>query len=91
MKRSALCSVITGEAGCLKSFQFARRLDVVNFTRNEKMKKVKSTVNIIRLPKQERDAILRTAAKKAEKDYLENPVLTSFDAIAEDDLYDETR
>ncbi|HWR57767.1 MAG TPA: hypothetical protein VN328_02670 [Thermodesulfovibrionales bacterium] len=55
------------------------------------MKKVKSTIDIVRLPKQERDAILRTAAKKAEKEYLENSSLISFDAFAEDDLYDETK
>jgi len=54
------------------------------------MKKVKSTIDIVRLPKQERDAILRTAAKKAEKEYLENSALLSFDAFAGDDLYDET-
>ena len=55
------------------------------------MKKVKSAIDIVRLPKQERDAILRTAAKKAEKEYLENSALISFDAFSEDDLYDETK
>lgn len=54
------------------------------------MKNAKSAIDIIRLPKQERDAILRKAAKKAEKEYLENSSLTSFDAFAENDLYDET-
>jgi len=55
------------------------------------MKKVKSAIDIVRLPKQERDAILRTAGLKAEKEYLENSSLTSFDAFAEDELYDETK
>jgi len=55
------------------------------------MKNVKSVIDIVRLPKQERDAILRTAAKKAEKEYLENSSLTSFDAFAEDGIYDETK
>ena len=54
--------------------------------RNDKMKKVQSAIDIVRLPKQERDAILRTAAKKAEKEYWENSALTPFDAFAEDDL-----
>ena len=58
---------------------------------NKKMKKVKSAIDIVRLPKQERDAILRTAAKKAEKEYLENSSLTSFYAFTEDDLNDETK
>jgi len=55
-----------------------------------KMKKIKSAIDIIRLPKQEREAILRTAAKKAEREYLDNTSLTSFDAFSEADLYDET-
>lgn len=59
--------------------------------RNDKMKKVQSARDIVRLPKQERDAILRTAAKKAEKEYRDNTSLTSFDAFSEDDLYDETK
>jgi hypothetical protein len=54
-----------------------------------KMKNV-TAIDIIRLPKQEQDAILRTAGLKAEKEYLENSSLTSFDAFAEGDLYDET-
>jgi hypothetical protein len=52
------------------------------------MKTVKSAIDIVRLPKQERDAILRTAAKKAEKEYSS---LISLGAFAEDDLYDETK
>jgi hypothetical protein len=55
------------------------------------MKTIKSAIDIVRLPKQERDAILRTAAKKAEKEYLDNTSLTSFTAFSEDDLYDETK
>ncbi len=55
------------------------------------MKKAKSAIDIIRLPKQERNAIPRTAAKKAEKEYLENSALISFGAFAEDDLYDGTK
>jgi len=53
------------------------------------MMKVKSAIAIVRLPKQGRDAIM--AAKKAEKEYLENSALTSLDAFAEDDLYDATK
>ncbi len=58
---------------------------------NKKMKKVKSAIDIIRLPKQEWDTILRTAGLEAEKEYVENSSLIFFDAFAEGDLYDETK
>jgi hypothetical protein len=40
-----------------------------------------------KLPKVERDAILKAAAAKARNDYLKNPELTAFEAFGEDDLY----
>jgi hypothetical protein len=39
-----------------------------------------------RLPREERDRILREAAKKAESDYRQNLELTDFEAFSEEDL-----
>jgi len=51
----------------------------------------KSPLEMLKLPKKERDKLLFAAAKKAEKEYIGNSALISFDAFGEDDLHDETR
>jgi len=72
--------------GCVKEFE-----SVPASAMRKKMKTVRTAIDIVRLPKQERDKILLAAAKKAEKEYRESTTLTSFDAFAEDDLHDETK
>lgn len=49
-----------------------------------------SAKDLIKLPVEQRNQILMSAAILAEKEYRVNPDLTSFDAFSEDDLYDET-
>ncbi len=72
--------------GCVKELESAP----VPAT-GKKIKSLRTAIDIMRLPKQERDKIMLTAAKKAEKVYRENKSLTSFEAFAEDDLHDETK
>ncbi len=55
-----------------------------------KKKTARSPLEMLMLPKKDRDKILLVAAKKAEKEYTGNAALTSFDAFGEDDLHDET-
>lgn len=43
-----------------------------------------------KLPPAERDAIMEAAAVLAEKEYRNNPELTSFEAFGKDDLYGES-
>ena len=43
-----------------------------------------------KLPADKRDAILRTAAKLAERDYRCDPELSAFDAFGKDDLHGES-
>lgn len=47
-----------------------------------------SAVEIMRLPKGQRERILAEAAKLAEKDYVTDPDMTDFNAFADEDLYD---
>ena len=42
------------------------------------------------LPAEQRDAILRAAAAKAEADYRNDPELTAFEAFGEGDLYGDS-
>ena len=72
--------------GCVKEFESAPASAM-----RKKMKPARRAIDIIRLPKEERDKILLAAAKKAEKEYRSNAALTSFEAFAEDDLHDETK
>jgi Zn-dependent peptidase ImmA (M78 family) len=71
--------------GCIKEFE------TETIEGSMRKKKIKSPLEILKLPKTERDELLFAAAKKAEKEYIENSALTSFDAFGEDDLHDETR
>ncbi len=79
-KADALCP------GCVEELEQKRVV-----TPRNKMKSVKSAIDLIKLPKEERDKILLAAAKKAAKEYRSNAALTSFEAFAEDDLHDETK
>jgi hypothetical protein len=49
-----------------------------------------SAVDVMKLPIEEREAILANAAKFAQYEYEMNPDLTDFEAFGEEDLYDET-
>jgi hypothetical protein len=43
-----------------------------------------------KLPAEQRNAILETAAALAEEEYRNNPELTAFEAFGKDDLYGES-
>ena len=43
-----------------------------------------------KLPPEQRDAILETAATLAEQEYHDNPELTAFEAFDKDDLYGDS-
>lgn len=45
---------------------------------------------LLKLPLEERNAILEAAAAVAEKEYRTNPELTAFEAFGKDDLYGES-
>ena len=45
---------------------------------------------LVKLPPQERDAILEAAAALAETEYRNNPELTAFEAFGPDDLYGDS-
>jgi hypothetical protein len=49
-----------------------------------------SAQELLKLPRQERQQILRDMALEAETEYRQDRSLTDFEAFAEDDLYDET-
>ncbi len=44
---------------------------------------------LLQLPREERNRILAAAARDAEEEYRTNPDLTDFEALGEDDLYDD--
>lgn len=48
-----------------------------------------TAVELMKLPREERNRILAEAAAAAEEEYRTNPELTEFEAFGEDDLYDE--
>lgn len=48
-----------------------------------------TAIELLRLPREERDRILATAAEDAADEYRTNPDLTDFEAFGEDDLYDD--
>jgi hypothetical protein len=48
-----------------------------------------TALELMKLPREERDRILEAAAAAAEEEYAANPALSEFDAFGEDDLYDD--
>jgi hypothetical protein len=55
----------------------------------DKGEKPTSASALRKLPREQRDAILAAAAKKAEHEYLRNRELTDFEAFSEEDLNDQ--
>jgi hypothetical protein len=55
-----------------------------------KVKKRWTAAELRKLPRHERDTILKAAAALAEEDYRKNPELTAFEAFGKDDLYGES-
>lgn len=49
-----------------------------------------TAAELLKLPLQERDAILAAQAGLAEEEYRTNPALTAFEAFGKDDLYGES-
>ena len=48
-----------------------------------------TAIELLQLPREERDRILAAAAEDAADEYRMNPELTEFEAFGEDDLYDD--
>ena len=48
-----------------------------------------TAIELLKLPREERDRILAAAAEDAADEYRTNPDLTELEAFGEDDLYDE--
>lgn len=48
-----------------------------------------SAIELLKLPREERDRILAAAAEDAAEEYRTNSELTEFEAFGEDDLYDD--
>lgn len=48
-----------------------------------------TAIELLKLPREERDRILAVAAEDAADEYRTNPELTDFEAFGEDDLYDD--
>ena len=59
-------------------------------TKNAGAKKRWTAAELRKLPPEERNAILETAAALAEEEYRTNPELTAFEAFGKDDLYGES-
>lgn len=49
-----------------------------------------TAIELRRLPKEQRDAILEAAAALAEAEYRSNAELTAFEAFGKDDLYGDS-
>lgn len=48
-----------------------------------------TALELMKLPREERDRILEAAAAAAEGEYATTPALSEFDAFGKDDLYDD--
>ena len=48
-----------------------------------------TAIELLQLPREERDRILAAAVEDAADEYSKNPELTEFEAFGEDDLYDD--
>lgn len=53
-------------------------------------KETRDPLDLIKLPLEQRKAILAEAATEAQVEYLTNPELTDFEAFGANDFYDET-
>ncbi|HTU20825.1 MAG TPA: hypothetical protein VMG10_22420 [Gemmataceae bacterium] len=49
-----------------------------------------TAAELLKLPMEERNAILEAAAALAEEEYRTNPELTAFEAFGKDDLYGDS-